>query len=158
LGREMFRPPGKPQPQFLLASHPNPPPQPVARFAVHASADGFDFSRNPQFGHVGEAFVALLGDESPNTGKVLHPVGFKVVRVNVDNGVIHDFAINRGPRNGPASKIGGGGLERPVAARFDPAGQSLYIIDFGVLTHPVKQPVPHEQTGVLWRISPKPGR
>jgi glucose/arabinose dehydrogenase len=152
LTNRMFRAPGKPQPEFLLAKHPNTPPKPVARFGVHSSADGLDFSRNEQFGHVGEAFVALFGDESPATGKVLHPVGFKIVRVDTRTGVIEDFAVNRGSQNGPASKIGGGGLERPLAVRFDPSGQSLYVVDFGVLTHPKKGPVPFPNTGVLWRV------
>jgi glucose/arabinose dehydrogenase len=120
-----FRPPGKAQPHFLLAMHPNPPPKPAARFAVHASADGLDFSRNAGFGHVGEAFVAMLGDETPATGKLLHPVGFKVVRVNVETGEVQDFVVNKGYSNGPASKLGTGGLERPVAARFDPSGRHL---------------------------------
>ncbi len=55
------------------------------------------------------------------------------MRVNVRNGVIEEFAVNKGKANGPASKIGGGGLERPVAARFSPDGKSLYVVDFGVL-------------------------
>jgi hypothetical protein len=149
----MFRPPGKAQPRFLLALHPNPLPQPVARFGVHASADGIDFCRNPDFGYAGEAFVALMGDESPFTGKVLHPVGFKIVRVNVQTGVIEDFAVNRGKQTGPGSRTGGGGFERPLAVRFDPAGQALYVVDFGVLTHPKRGAVPFQHTGVLWRIT-----
>lgn len=57
----------------VLASPPSDPPDPVARFGVHSSADGFDFSRSEAFGHVGDAFVALLGDMSPPVGKVLSP-------------------------------------------------------------------------------------
>lgn len=152
LNTEYFEPPGKPRPEFLIAQHPNPPPEPVARFEVHASADGFDFSRSERFGHMGEAFVALLGDESPATGKTLHPVGFKVVRVNIHNGVIEDFAVNRGPKNGPASKIGGGGLERPVAARFDRDGNALYVVDFGVILHDRQGAHPQKGTGVIWKI------
>ncbi|MDC4226475.1 MAG: hypothetical protein MPW15_20070 [Candidatus Manganitrophus sp.] len=101
---------------------------------VHSSSNGFDFSRNPQFGYVGQAFIAQFGDQAPVVGKVLSPVGFKVVRVDVETGVIDDFAVNKGKTNGPASRIGGGGLERPVAARFNPNGTALYVVDFGVLT------------------------
>jgi hypothetical protein len=149
-----YAPPAGPRPEFLLAQHPNTPPRPVARFAVHGAAAGLDFSRSRNFGYVNDAFVAMFGDESPVTGKVLHPVGFKVVRVNIGNGVIEDFAVNKGPSNGPASKIGGRGLERPVAVRFDPSGEALYIVDFGVMTHPVHAAVPHPQTGVIWRVRP----
>ncbi len=122
-------------------------------FPDHSSSDGFDFSRNPDFGYVGQAFVALLGDEAPDTGKVLAPVGYKVVRVEVGTGFIEDFAVNRGKTNGPASWLKSGGLERPVAARFDPEGTSLYVVDFGVMMHHGKGAVPRTDTGVLWRIT-----
>jgi glucose/arabinose dehydrogenase len=150
---EEFDPPGKDAPQPLLAEDPGQPPEPVAEFECHSSADGFDFSRNESFGHVGEAFVALFGDQSPGTGKLLGPVGFKVVRVDVTNGTIEDFAVNRGRENGPASKLDRGGLERPVAARFTPDGQALYVVDFGVLTQDGATAQPRRETGVLWRIT-----
>ena len=35
----------EPRPQFLLAHHPNVPPEPVARLGVRSSSDGFDFSQ-----------------------------------------------------------------------------------------------------------------
>jgi glucose/arabinose dehydrogenase len=150
---EKFKAPGKPQPKFLLADHPGTPPDPVAKFGVHSSADGLDFSRNASFGHVGEAFIALVGDEAPATGKLLHAVGFKVVRVNVSNGVVEDFAVNKGPHNGPASKLHSGGLERPVAARFSPSGDALYVIDFGVVLHDKSGAKPKTGTGVIWKIT-----
>ena len=43
--------------KFLLADHSGNPPDPVAKFGVHSSADGLDFSRNSKFGHEGEAFI-----------------------------------------------------------------------------------------------------
>src|SRR4051812_4202084 len=138
--------------QFLIANHPNHPPRPVALFDVHGSADGFDFSRNPAFGHQGEAFVAMFGDEAPSVGKVLQAVGAKVVRVNAQNGVIEEFAVNKGGKNGPASKLHRAGLERPVAARFNPAGNALYVVDFGVMLQSKKGAKPVPQTGVVWKI------
>lgn len=110
-----------------------------------------DFSRNDAFGHVGQAFIAQFGDMAPTVGKVLSPVGFKVVRVDVKSGVTEDFAVNREPY-GPASKVGSGGLERPIAARFSPDGTALYVVDFGVMTIG-EDPQPKEGTGVLWRIT-----
>jgi glucose/arabinose dehydrogenase len=153
LTMKKFKPPGKPQPKFLLAAHPSTPAKPVVRFGVHSSADGLDFSRSEEFGHVGDAFVALLGDEAPATGKSLHPVGFKVVRVNTKEGTLHDFAVNKGRKNGPASKLGSGGLERPVAVRFSPQGDSLYVVDFGVMPHDKKGARPQRGTGAIWRIT-----
>ncbi len=148
-----YRTPGRRAPIFLLAEHPNMPPRPAAVLGVHSSSNGFDFSRSASFGHVGEAFVAQFGDMAPDVGKVLSPVGFKVVRVDVESGVTRDFAVNRGDTNGPASRIGGGGLERPLAARFDPAGAALYVVDFGVMTMGERGPEPRSGTGVLWRIT-----
>lgn len=148
-----FVPPGKARPALLLAAHPNAPPVPAATLGVHASANGFDFARTDAFGWRGHAFVAEFGDQAPTVGKVTGPVGFKVVRVDVGSGVIEDFAANRGATNGPASRLGTGGLERPIAARFDPTGTALYVVDFGVLTMTSKGSTPHPGTGVLWRIT-----
>jgi glucose/arabinose dehydrogenase len=149
---DQYKAPGKSQPRFLLTNHPGTPPKPAAVLGVHASAVGMDFSRFDAFGHVGEAFIAQFGDMAPGAGKVLAPVGFKVVRVNVETGVVEEFAVNKGKKDGPASKIGGGGLERPLDAKFMSDGSALYIVDFGVMTIGNK-PEPREKTGVLWRIT-----
>jgi len=152
LDNKEFKPPRKERLERLLKDLPGQPPEPVAIFGVHASANAFDFSRNPVFGYAGQAFVALFGDQAPATGKVDEPVGFKVVRVDVATGAIEDFAVNKAAHNGPASKLGGGGLERPIAARFNPQGTALYVVDFGVLTQN-PQANPRLRTGVLWRIT-----
>lgn len=151
---DRYRHPRLGTPKRLLESHPQTPPAPVAYFAVHSSSNGLDFSRSEHFGHVGEAFVAQFGDMAPGTGKVMAPAGFKVVRVDINSGVVRDFALNR-QGYGPASLLRSGGLERPVAARFDPSGEALFIVDFGVMLHQAGRPVPIEGTGVLWRIIPK---
>jgi glucose/arabinose dehydrogenase len=148
-----FKPPFKSAPKFLLAEHPSQPPEPVAILGVHASTCGLDFSRSSQFGHVGEAFIAEFGDMAPGAGKVIDPVGFKVVRVNVETGIVHDFAINKGKVYGPASYVKGGGLERPTAVRFDPSGNALYVVDFGILRMSGDHAKPVQNTGVLWRIT-----
>jgi glucose/arabinose dehydrogenase len=143
---------GNPQPQFLLAEHPNTPPQPITRLGVHSSSNGMAFSTSAAFGYAGELFIAQFGDMAPGVGKVLHPVGFKVVRVDVETGVINDFAVNKGRRNEPASKLKRGGLERPVDVAFSRDGSTLYILDFGVMTIG-EDPEPRQETGVLWRVT-----
>jgi glucose/arabinose dehydrogenase len=156
---EWFKPPGQEGlPSALLAVPPGTPPKPVAHFGVHSSSNRFDFSRNPDFGYVGHAFVAQFGDMAPETGKVFAPVGFKVVRVDVATGVIETFAANHDKGSGgPASRLGRAGLERPMDARFDPSGRALYIVDFGVMTVDEKGNVrPHKETGVLWRVTRAP--
>jgi hypothetical protein len=149
---EDFHPPGGPEVAFVLARHPGQPPEPAAIFGVHSSANGLDFSHGGGFGHAGDAFVALFGDQAPTTGKVLGPVGFKVVRVDLDQGLVHDFLVNGGSRNGPASFLETQGLERPVAVRFDPRGAALYVVDFGVVEQDEAGAHPRPGTGVIWRV------
>lgn len=156
---DWFKPQGKQAVKFLLAEHPNEVPEPAAKFAVHAGVGRLDVSRSERFGHVGEAFVAEFGDMAPAVGKVIAPVGFMVVRVDVGNGVVEPFAINRGVKEGgpygPSSRMPAGhrgGLERPIDARFSPDGAALYVVDFGVMTVTEKGPRPVAGTGVVWRI------
>ena len=154
---EGFAPLGAEGPEFLLAEHPDDVPHPAAKFGVHSSSNGFEVSTSDAFGHRGELFVAQFGDLAPDVGKVWSPVGYKVVRVDPRTGTVHDFAANAGKKNGPASYLGTGGIERPNDADFDPSGRTLYIVDFGVLTtRGGKHPVPG--TGVLWAIRRAPTR
>jgi glucose/arabinose dehydrogenase len=152
LSMERYAPPGKDAIAPVLASPPGVPPRPAAELGVHSSSTGFDFSRSAEFGYVGEAFVAQFGDMAPSVGKVLQPVGFKVVRVDRESGVIHDFATNR-KEAGPASAQEGGGFERPIAARFNPSADALYVVDYGVLAMSDSGPSVRKSSGVLWRIS-----
>jgi glucose/arabinose dehydrogenase len=165
-----FTPPHRERPMRLLAKPPGPwlatqaaagpvapeaapdlPPAPAAVLPVHASADGIDFSVSDAFGHKGQAFVAQFGDMAPEAGKVLAPVGFKVVRIDIASGVSEDFAVNR-KGSGPASRLGTGGLERPVSVRFSRDGNSLYVVDFGVMTMGPSGPEARPGTGAVWRI------
>lgn len=137
----------------VLAEFPDPdPPKPTASFETHTGANGLDFSRDEQFGFVGQAFVALFGDLAPvTTPRQVVPAGFKVVRVDPDTGRIGDFAVNR--IQGPASKMFHAGFERPSHCAFGPDG-ALYIVDFGeIKIAPEKGGIRMKQgTGALWRI------
>lgn len=137
---------------MVLARPPEQPPEPAAYLPVHSSADGFDISRSAGFGHVGSAFIALFGDMAPTAGKVIAPVGFKVVRVDLATGAVEDFARNRGDSTGPASRLHQRGLERPVAARFSPDGSALYVVDFGIVRMTDQGAEPQRSTGRVWRI------
>lgn len=148
--------PGKDEPKPVLAKYPGDPPKPVATFGVHSSANGIDFSSNEVFGFQGQAFVAQFGDMAPGVGKVLSPVGYKVVRVDVETGIVEDFALNKAKKNGPASLLKSKGLERPVSVQFNPAGDALYIVDFGILTMDKKGDAkPYKKTGVIWKVTKK---
>ncbi|HEV7373068.1 hypothetical protein [Arenibaculum sp.] len=141
-------------PQPVLARHPGDPPRPLASFGVHSSSNGLDAAPGG-FGYPGEVFVAQFGDMAPDVGKVMDPVGFRVVRADPATGVVRDFAVNR-QGNGPASLLETGGLERPVAVRFGPDG-ALYVVDFGVMLMNERGPDPQPGTGVLWRIAKQGG-
>lgn len=142
----------QPPPTLLLAEHPNCPPEPAARLAVRGGVAGLDFSRNPCFGHAGEAFVAVFGDITDCNQKVRRPVGCRVVRVDPCTGVVHDFMVNKGKEAGPGSKEGNCGVERPTDARFTNDGSALYVTDFGVMTTSAAGQHPQPGTGVLWRV------
>lgn len=150
---EEFKAPKKDPVKPLLQQLPNQLPKPAAILGVHSSSNGMDFSRSNDFGFTGEAFVAQFGDMAPEVGKVLSPVGFKIVRVNVSTGVVRDFATNKGIKNGPASWLGNGGLERPVSVKFDAAGKTLYVVDFGIMKVTEKGSEPQTGTGVVWKIT-----
>ena len=137
----------------LVTNPPNDPPKPVATFGVHSSSNGLDFSTDEEFGFRGQAFVAQFGDMAPKVGKVLAPVGYKVVRVDVETGRVEDFVVNRGKKDGPASWLDSGGLERPNSVQFTPSGDALYIVDFGIMTMSKAGPTPREKTGVVWKVS-----
>lgn len=136
----------------VLAEHPNPsPPRPTVFFRQHAGANGFDICRDDAFGFHGDAFVALFGDLAPITTRKVQPSGFKVVRVDIHNRQVFDFAVNR--IAGPASKLPHDGFERPSHCQFGPDG-ALYVVDWGEIDLAPAAMNIREQigTGALWRI------
>ena len=153
LNGNLFNVPGKGAVELVLKEIPNDPPEPTVVLGVHSSSNGIDFSTSDEFGYKGMAFIAQLGDMAPNVGKVLAPVGFKVVMVDVADGIIKDFAVNKGKRNGPASLLKNGGLERPVDVKFGADGKSLYVVDFGVIEISDGKTTSHKGTGVIWKIT-----
>jgi glucose/arabinose dehydrogenase len=141
----------------VLAEFPEAqPPFPVVSFKPHAAANGIAISPGGAFGFDGQAFVALFGDLAPiTTPRLGTPVGFRVVRVDVDAWQIHDFAVNR--IQGPASKLPHDGFERPSHCAFGPDG-ALYVTDFGEIDiAPEKAGIRVQAgSGSLWRIVREP--
>jgi hypothetical protein len=147
------------EPKRLLAEIPNEPPRAKALFGVHASATGIEFARTDHFAPVGAAFVTEFGDMAPDVGRVIAPVGFRVVMVDPSNGVITPFMANVGDQSGPASRLESGGIERPIDLAISPKGTELYIVDFGVMNMGEVEgkdgtsPIPQKNTGVIWRVT-----
>jgi glucose/arabinose dehydrogenase len=136
----------------VLAEHPDPnPPKPFVTFDPHAGPNGLDFCRDPRFGFEGDAFVAMFGDITPVTARQRTPTGFKVVRVDMANRRVVDFAVNK--IAGPASKLPHQGFERPSHCQFGPDG-ALYVVDWGEIDLAPEKGGIREQrgTGALWRI------
>ena len=146
-----FRPDVGPQPEFLMSEHPMIPPKPLAVIEPHSGVRGFDFNYNENFGPYGDAYVALSGSIYPITtgGYPLPGVGRRIVRIDMDDGIVSTFAINRTGLG--ASFTGGGGFERPMDAVFGPDG-ALYVLDYN-LAVPTNPNLFLPNTGVIWRIS-----
>jgi glucose/arabinose dehydrogenase len=144
--------PLSPPPKFVMTEHP-PVEQPAARFEPHVSAMKFDWSRSERFGYPGEMFLAEFGDGQPVTTGLqkIERQGFRVVRVNTQTGSVEPFLSIRDPGTAKTR-----GPKRPFAVQFDPSGENLYLLDFGVLAINVSlrdvgidAPI---RTGTLWRI------
>lgn len=147
----MFKPEGKPQPEFLLAIQPMQPPKPFAVFAPHSAIMGFDINYNLDFGQLGDVFIAEYGSEAPETtgGLPLPGVGHRISRIDMHTGEVSDFAINKS--GVAAADTGEGGFDRPIDVVFGPDG-AMYILDFTTST-PREQDLFLPNTGVIWRIS-----
>jgi hypothetical protein len=85
------------------------------------------------------------------TARLTTPSGFKVVRIDMTNQEVVDFAVNK--INGPASRLPHAGMERPSHCQFGPDG-NLYVVDFGEISiAPEKGGIRvWENTGALWCI------
>lgn len=146
-----FRPDVGPQPEFLMSKHPMVPPKPFSTIEPHSGVRGFDFDYTHKFGTYGNAYIALSGSIYPVTtgGYPLPGVGRRIIRINMDDGNVSTFAINRTGLG--ASFTGGGGFERPMDVVFGP-DEAMYVLDYN-LAVPMNPNLFVPNTGVIWRIS-----
>jgi glucose/arabinose dehydrogenase len=98
----------------------------------------------------GNAIIAMSGDRAPfaTSGLPLRePVGYKVVRLDLDTQQAEDFIRNTQGGPGSAIRTRSPLLERPIDAKFAPDG-TLYILDFGRM----------QMRGGSVRVSPGTGK
>ncbi len=147
-----FRPEGGKQPEFLLTNHPSIPQIPFATFPAHSGVMGFDFNYNTSFGDYGDAYIAEHGDiciTMDGTPTPYAGFGHRVSRLDISNGSVTTFAINKSGY--PSSISGEGGFGHPIDLCFGPDGV-MYILDIGLyLSHPPFSYIPN--TGAVWRIT-----
>jgi len=111
----------------------------ISLATVDISADGIDFSTNPAFGDVNNFFVAGFGNlEFPLGSAPEGMIGRDIRRYRVvttaDNSYVGtgqtDCAKNTVQPGGQPNSNTGGFLG-PRDLRFDPSGQTLWLVDFG---------------------------
>ncbi|HLI06972.1 MAG TPA: hypothetical protein VKV40_10425 [Ktedonobacteraceae bacterium] len=128
-------------PTFVLANHHElPPPEPaLLRFPPHAAAVRFDVAPSSLPGWAGKLFVALFGDEVPMTAPFGPREGRSVAVVDPSDWSLHPLIARP--------------LLRPIDVRFDPAGEYLFILDFGSFEmDDARGVVAEAKTGSLWRL------
>jgi glucose/arabinose dehydrogenase len=125
----------------------------ITHFEKGVSTDGLDFSRSDGFGFKNDAFIALWGSLGFGVNPP-DPPGFNVTRVSFETGpggvvtgaTTSVFASNK--RQGAAAATGQNGFEHPVDVKFSPDGNTMYVLDFGV--------VAGQGTGRVWAIKKGP--
>ncbi|MDF2543185.1 MAG: repeat containing protein [Herbinix sp.] len=146
-----FQPEGKTQPEFLITNHPSEPPEPFATFPPYSSVSGFAFNLNPNFGPFGDAYVAEFGSLGFKFtgGRPFLGIGHRVSKVNMVDGEVSTFAINKSSL--PVYATNEGGFGRPIDIKFGP-DEAMYILDFGVSK--LEDPsffFPY--TGAIWKVT-----
>jgi glucose/arabinose dehydrogenase len=136
-----YKPERGPAPVFVLANH-NELPRPeraLLRFPPHAAAVKFDVAPPSLPACAGQIFVALFGDERPMTAPSGPHAGRAVARIDPIDWSLHPVIADP--------------LARPIDVRFDPAGEALYVLDFGKFEmHAERGVIAEAYSGKLWRF------
>jgi hypothetical protein len=129
-GGQPLSPDEQPDPAFVPG---------IALATVDISADGFDFSRNNAFGFVNDFFAAGFGNLEFPLGSAPTGVIGKDVRhyrvATTNNGkyvgtIQTVFAKNKNQPGGWPN-LNTGGFLGPLDLKFNPAGDTMYLVDFG---------------------------
>jgi glucose/arabinose dehydrogenase len=120
-----------------------------AEFEEHSSANKFDFSTEHSFRFVGDIFVAETGSFPPVTGADEF-TGYKVVRVNRQNGQVTDFIVHNS--NTQDAIFMPTGFNKPIDVKI--RKDTMFVVDLGVLEPGLGLMEPG--TGKIWTVRPIP--
>jgi glucose/arabinose dehydrogenase len=141
--------------KFLMKDHPTVE-QPWLIRPENAAVTKLDFSTNNAFGYKGHMFVAEVGSVTPITGDP-NPTGYSVVRIDPATKDAQPFLFNKKPGPEGLEHVVTAGPRRPVDVRFSPDGNTMYVVDIGVIHGDLAAagpfPIPIPGTGVIWRIT-----
>ena len=150
-----FRSKRGPRVKFLMKDHP-PVEKPWMTRPENVAVTKFDFSTNANFGYKGQMFLTEVGSATPITADP-NPAGYAVIRIDLATKQSEPFLSNRRPGPAGMEHVMTAGPRRPVDARFSTDGNSLYIVDIGVIHGDIGGagpfPIPVPGTGVIWRIT-----
>jgi glucose/arabinose dehydrogenase len=156
---ERFKPKKGPAPKFVLKDHPKVE-KPVAEFDPHSSATKFDFAPQGPFGD-GTIYVAMHGDMCPITGeRPADLLSYAVLKLDRDTMKPEPFFRARKDALGPKGfeYVATAGPRRPIAVRFAPRGEAMFVLDFGPIAMLPSalgaSPKPFPNTGTVWVILP----
>lgn len=151
-----FRSDRGPKLKFLMAEHPEVE-KPWLTRPENAASTKFDFSSNEAFGYKGHMFLAEFGSATPITGDPHPATGYVVVRIDPATKAAEPFLSNGALGPEGLEHVKTAGPRHPVEATFSPDGQTLYVVDIGVIHGDLAAagpfPLPIPGTGVIWRIS-----
>jgi glucose/arabinose dehydrogenase len=141
--------------KMLMKNHP-PVEKPWLIRPENGAVTKLDFSTGNNFGFKGHMFVAEVGSATPITGDP-NPTGYTVVRIDPATKETQPFLGNIKPGAAGLEHVTTPGPRRPIEAKFSPDGNTLYVVDIGVIHGDLAAagpfPIPIPGTGVIWRIT-----
>lgn len=117
-----------------------------AQFELHGSANKFDLAPSNAFRFRGDFFVPLTGGFAPLTG-VSSFRGYKIVRVDRDDGLVYDFITQAGMTTDTILNPDGFNKPLEVAFRRD----VMLIVDFGVFEPELMRQ--RAGSGKIWAVA-----
>jgi glucose/arabinose dehydrogenase len=126
-----FRSKRGPRLKFLMKDHP-PVEKPWMTRPENVAVTKFDFSTSTAFGYKGNMFLTEVGSATPITADP-NIAGYSVIRIDPSTKETQPFLSNRAPGPSGMEYVTTPGPRRPVEARFSRDGNSLYIVDIGVI-------------------------